>query len=195
MESAERWLLESPWPVSAALALAACVLAFRARESSSPRRHFLGALVCAALALAVQGLAWAVETPGELLTARTVKLVEATAPFDGETLRPLVDPKGLMTGPDGDFWLDLSELVDKVGGAVRSYGIDSNHVRESKALAGPDRGRVFVRVQSLIGGRPIHSEWLVFWEQKNPSRGADGWVVTQVQWQRINGEAPQRGRW
>jgi hypothetical protein len=195
MESAERWLLESPWPVSAAMALAAAVLAFRSRESTNPRRLLLAALACATLAVAVQVLAWAVQTPRELLTARTLRLVEATAPFDGEALRPLFDPKGLMTGPDGDFWLDLGEMVTKVGAAVKSYGIDSNRVRESQAVASRDRGRVFVRVQTLVGGRPLYTEWLVFWEQRAPSRGADGWVVTQVQWQRINGETPVRGRW
>lgn len=185
----ENLLLEQPWPLVLALVAAAGVLFWLGRQRSEKRMKVIAgaAIVMAGVVLA---LASFVTTNREHLRARTQDLIALTAPFNAPEVRSYFDDRALLTGPGGEAWFNITQLMEKVHSVVHHYSITGHSIHELQAASksGGDDGQSYARLRTMVAGRPMDTEWLITWK-----RGSDGvWRVVIVQWLTINNEQPGR---
>lgn len=186
----EHLLLESPFLLSAGLAILAVILLVVATRI---RRKTLvlgvsGLLLI--LALGVQFLASRVVTQREMLEERTEALVAAVATSNENELRRLLAASARVqssenaTGLASKFiptlsgfdsiWLRIERHLGPEGSFVGSHKV----LETRPALEGENTGRVLVRVRAQGPGGEYtnHSWWDITWK-----RSGDDWLATRIE--------------
>jgi len=190
-ETLRHLLLESPWSIIVVLVGVWAVLRVISVRRRSWRWH-LAALGVLVLAGGLALLAWAVDTPREVVSARTRELVGATEPLELATLDRLILPAAAIEGPGGQTWRRYREVRDRLAGEP----VDSQNITHLSVEMGPDREAaeaelaVTTRFERRLAGRPIPSRWRLRWEKRD---GA--WRVTAVRWLElgVRGQEPRPG--
>ncbi|MFA9477024.1 DUF4440 domain-containing protein [Phycisphaerales bacterium AB-hyl4] len=191
----EHLLLERPWPLVVALLVGAILIRYVARQRRQPVMGHV-ALGLAIAAGGVLALAWTVTTDRQLLERHTRQLVAATeSPGDFSVIDRLLAPDAVLTGPDGDVWMNLSAIRNQLEQAIDRYTIDDQIIRDIGAeVTGDNRARSAFDLRTYSGaqaGLPTRSTWTLHWR-----RGDDGeWRITRVQWDSFMDRPPSRSLW
>lgn len=190
-------LLESPLPLVIALVAVAVTLRVMARRGGrpGPRLNYaaLGALI---LAMVVFAAAHLVVTGREALIARTEALAAATSPLDRNALGDLIANGAVVTGPQGQPWLDYDSIRPELERTLERFPIEGHGVRGVAAeTTKGSRGRsvldLSTQVRSEYFGGPVRSEWGLMWEKQS-----DGvWRVVEIRWLRFQGQDPLPFMW
>lgn len=169
---------------------------WRGRAPAALLMVFLAGLGLLALAV---GSLWPSEK--KRLEARARQLVAATAPLALAPMEQALLPQVVLTGPQGDRWLDRAGILAALEAAVARHRITRQRVTiQDVSLRGPQYGLVLVDVATTFGrepwgSRPILTRWLLeFWR---PEAQAP-WRVSRIQWQRHPSPLalqPARGLW
>lgn len=193
----ESLLLESPLPVVIALVAMAVVLRVMASRRRDRRLNYaaLGALAAAMLVFV---LAHLVVTDREAIMARTEALVAATAPLDSNALADLIANGATVTGPQGQPFLDYSQLRPELERTLTRFPVEGQAVR---SLAAQAMGAPGTRGESIVGlstqvrteffGGPIRSEWGLFWQKESDGE----WRVVEIRWLTFQGQEPTNLMW
>jgi len=159
------------------------------------RRGFLRGRALAAtvlLGLPVLALAgwWAVyiwPTERKAIEACTRQLVAATAPLSLERFEASLAPQASFAGPEGQRWLDRSQMLAALQSAVGNHSVARQHVSiQDVQLRGPQFALVLIDVATTFanqpwGDRPILTRWLLEWWRPDPRTP---WRLSRAQWQR-----------
>jgi len=189
-----RFLLENPWPIGIAFAVAAIVFVKLALDRDD-RRLLAGALGCVVAAAAVFFVSWLVTTPGEHARRITRGIVAAAEAGDLNAMRALFDTDasvhfGSLAAPGFDR-AEIDRGIDAIGSRHR---IQSNTVTLLRAgSVDRDTGVAelgcLTTTASSLG--PVPSTWLLRVE-----RGADGqWRVRRLACTAIAGRSPTSQPW
>lgn len=189
-------LLEQPWPVIVALGVAVVVLTVLAQRHRR-RGLRIAAWGLAVLAGGIYAVAWQVTTDREQLLEATEALVAATeSPMDPEAFaaRWLGD-NAVLTGADGEPWLDRDAIERTLRSAHRRYTIEQHATRRLDAATGrPGLGRSVVELSTQAGGGrmgafgPVRTEWDLRWKQNEHGE----WRVYEIRWVRFRDRQPNR---
>ena len=133
-------------------------------------------------------LARNVQTERERLVARTELLVAYVAEGNLDEVRNMLDAQSVVSFQDDPPWLRLDQIPDK----IKSHPIHTYRFRDDvKAeVRGPQWGQTLLKVQTTVNpsSTPVNSKWLLTW-----TTDTDGnWLITKIQWLRLNGEKVTR---
>lgn len=182
----ERLLLESPWPLAAALAAGAVIALFVLNGRGQTRAGLLAAGALAALGAGVVVLARTVQTDGEAIRARTEALVGMVARVDEAGMDKLLasDARLLSSFEQGDIrtppvGLDKAGIIARVRETLgRQFPIREHAVLETQGqIVSEGLGRTQVRVRVVVEGWnfPHTSWWRLDWR-----RDGGGWRAVTI---------------
>lgn len=186
----EHALLESPWLLAGALAVAGLALGWWLLGRSRRRQGVIvgGGLIAAAIAIVV--LAQLVVTDREAVIRRTRAMIASIADADPEALDDLMLDGGYFIPQRGWGEMPKERVLESVRWAHEHQGryaqaglprfrIEAVRVRQVRAQvlsASIARTQVNVVVTHDLGGPPIPSWWALDWD-----RAADGqWRVRSI---------------
>ncbi len=190
----ERFLLENPWPLTVglvAVALALLTLASRRRQKGL----LGGAVVATLLAGGVLALSHFVTTDREVITDRSRQLLDATAPFNADKLRALLDDDATVSCAER-IWVPAGQVVAAAEGRLSRRQV-AHAVRSIEAEADDaGRGRTALRVVTTFdagasgGEQRSVTEWVFVWRRDGV---AGPWKVVDLQLVKWNGQDPPCG--
>ena len=176
----------------------------RVRQRGFVRGRALAALVIASVVVLALLALWIMSIwPSErkMLEARTRELVAATAPLNLNVFAASLGPDVTLTGPQGDRWLDRSQILAALESTVTQHAVTRQRLTiQDVSLRGPQYGLVLIDVATTFaeqpwGDRPILTRWLLEWWRPDAQTP---WRLSRVQWQRHPSPLalqPARGSW
>lgn len=187
------WLFENPWPPIIALITIAVVLRLISTRSRQPRLTYaaIGVLL---LAVGLYLLAMFIVTDRERLMDRTEQLVAATAPLDSSAIDALIARGAIVTGPDGEPWVEYDAIQPELHRAVDRHGVAEHAIRGLTAeVTTKVRGRTLLSLSTTTSdlGLPIRTQWLITWRKEADNQ----WRVIELRWLEFQGRPPQNLMW
>ena len=192
----EYLFLEQPYPAIIAAIAVAAIFWTLARRHERPKLR----LVSAAAVLAALGIFLAstfITTDRQRVLENTRALVAATEQnLDMPTVRRLLAPNATLSGPDGNTWLRLPDLLDELERAHRRYTVSSHNLSQLDAEVGPaGHARSAFRLRTELGVEPgasFPTRWRLTWSKT----ADDQWQVTDIQWTEfLHSQQPYDGIW